>query len=220
MVVRRLILEFPREELSKIEGVSSPLENLRTMEVLLTLTDTPEEIMMICRAVLETEVPDVEQYLKHLDRTTFQVRIIEREGNGAYVVLVKHRPKQTYEGRHVFGKGGAYVVSREMREGNFRITYLGSASQIRATLRKMERSGLRYKIMQLTDAKFSSDSPLSVLTEKQRRVLITAYRLGYYDMPRKISSERLSKELNLHKSAAATHRRKAELRVLREILRE
>jgi predicted DNA binding protein len=218
--VRRLILEFPRDEVGKIEGDSSPLLGVRSMEVLLLLKHTPEEITMICRAVLEDDVSDIREYLRRLDSTTDQVRIIEHEGKGSYVVFVRHRPKQTTAGRYVFGEVGGYVVSREVREGNFRVTYLGSAAQIRRTLRMLERSGLRYKIMQLTDARFSSDSPLSVLTEKQRRVLITAYRLGYYDLPRRISSERLSKALNLHKSAVATHRRKAELRILAEVLRE
>ena len=218
--MRRLILEFPRGEISKIEGYTSPLLGVRSMEVLLLLKHTPDEITMICRAVLEDGVSDIREYLRRLDNTTDQMRIIEQEGKGSYVVFVRHRPKQTNAGRYVFGEAGGYVVSREVREGNFRVTYLGSAAQIRRTLRMLERSELRYKVMQLTDANFSSDSPLRVLTERQRRVLITAYRLGYYDLPRRISSEQLSKALNLHKSAVATHRRKAELRILSEVLRE
>ena len=218
--MRRLILEFPRDELSKIEGESSPLENLKTMETLLLLRHTPREITMISRVVLEKEVPNAEEYLRLLDKTTYQVRIIERVGKGTYIVFVRHRPKQTSPGRYVFGEGGGYVVSREVREGNFRITYIGSASQIRSTLKVLDKSGLRYKITQLTDARFSSDSPLGLLTEKQRRVIITSYRLGYYDMPRRVSTERLARELNLHKSAVAAHRRKAELRILAGILRE
>ncbi len=218
--MRRLILEFPRDELNKIEGESSPLENLRTMETLLLVRRTPREITMISRVVLEKEVPNAEEYLRQLDKTTYQVRIIEREQKGAYIVLVRHRPKQTSPGRYVFGQGGAEVVSREVREGNLRLTYVGSATQIKSTLRILDKLGLRYEIMSLADARFSSDSPLGLLTEKQRRVLITAYRLGYYDIPRKIGSERLSRELNLHKSAVAALRRKAELRILADVLGE
>jgi predicted DNA binding protein len=48
------------------------------------------------------------------------------------------------------------------------------------------------------------------LTEKQRRVLTTAYRLGSCDLLRRISSEPLPEELNLHKLALAAHRRKAD----------
>ena len=219
--MRRLILEFPRNEIAKIEGGSSPLLGVRSMEVLLQLRHTPEEVTMICRAVLEEgAVSNVREYLQRLSNTSDQVRIIEREGKGSYIVFVRHRPRPTDAGRFVFGEDGGYVASREVREGNFRITYLGSTVQIRRTLKMLERSGLHYRIMQLADARFSSESPLSILTEKQRRVLITAYRLGYYDLPRKVSSERLSKALNLHKTAAAAHRRKAELRILARVLGE
>jgi len=107
-----------------------------------------------------------------------------------------------------------------MRQGNFKMTFLGSIKQIRETLRTIERSGMRYRIVSLADAKFSPDSPLNALTEKQRKVLIAAYKLGYYNLPRKISSEQLAKKLNLHKSALATHRRKAELRILTQMLKE
>ena len=100
------------------------------------------------------------------------------------------------------------------------MTLVGSTKQIKDTLRIVENLGILYRILQLTDSKFSSDSPLCVLTDKQRKVLIASYRLGYYDVPRRISSEQLSKKLNLHKSALAAHRRKAELRVLSQILKE
>ncbi len=48
---------------------------------------------------------------------------------------------------------------------------------------------MKLKVVSLMDAKFSPSSPLQRLTEKQRDVLIKAYKLGYYDRPRKISSE-------------------------------
>jgi len=43
-------------------------------------------------------------------------------------------------------------------------------------------------------------------------------KLGYYSLPRKTNSEQLAKKLNLHKSALAAHRRKAELRLITQIL--
>jgi predicted DNA binding protein len=61
---------------------------------------------------------------------------------------------------------------------------------------------------------------LNALTEKQRRVLTTAYRLGYYNLPREIDSERLAKRLNLKRSTLVVHRRKAELRILANLLKE
>ncbi|HYB76361.1 MAG TPA: helix-turn-helix domain-containing protein, partial [Nitrososphaerales archaeon] len=72
----------------------------------------------------------------------------------------------------------------------------------------------------LTDAKFPPNSPIGRLTDKQRRVLIAAYRLGYYDVPRRITCEELAKKLNLVKATFSTHVRKAERRLLAELLSE
>jgi predicted DNA binding protein len=51
-------------------------------------------------------------------------------------------------------------------------------------------------------------------------VLLAAYKFGYYSLPRKIGSEQLAKKLSLHKSALAAHRRKAELRLITQVLKE
>jgi predicted DNA binding protein len=75
-------------------------------------------------------------------------------------------------------------------------------------------------VVSLTDAKFPSNSPIGRLTDKQRRVLLTAYKLGYYDVPRRITAEKLARKLNLVKSTFSAHVRKAERRLLAEMLSE
>jgi hypothetical protein len=62
------------------------------------------------------------------------------------------------------------------------------------------------------------DSPLNALTEKQREVITASYNLGYYNIPKKIDSERLAKKLGIHKSALVDHRRRAEQRLLTKYL--
>jgi hypothetical protein len=222
--MRRLVVELPKDEFIKIEGGSELLQNLKTLEVLILLTHSDEEITMICRVELENEVSNVEDYAKLVSDNTYQVQLLERENTGAYIVLVKHKLKQIDENPHsdsrAFWVKGGYVVSREMWGGKFRMTFLGSVNQIRETLKMLEKSGMRHRIVSLTDAKFAPNSPLNALTEKQRRILIAAYKLGYYDLPRRVSSRQLSEKLGLHKSALATHRRKAELHLLAAILSE
>jgi predicted DNA binding protein len=73
---------------------------------------------------------------------------------------------------------------------------------------------VRYKILSLTNANFSPDSPLSKLTDKQRTILLSAYNLEYYDIPRRFDSEQLAKKLNLGRSTVAEHLRKAEQRLI------
>jgi predicted DNA binding protein len=218
--MRRLVLEFPKEEFSKLKVDTPTLQNVKAFEVLLVLRRTEEEMTMICRGEFETEVSDIEDYAKLVSGGIDQVQLIEREKSGSYIVLVKHKLKQNDANLNVFGEEGGYVIYREMRDGKLRMTLLGSERQMKETLKALERSRIRHRIVSLTDAKFSPDSPLNALTEKQRRIIIAAYKLGYYDLPRRISSIQLSEKLGLHKSALVSHRRKAELRLLASILSE
>jgi len=59
---------------------------------------------------------------------------------------------------------------------------------------------------------------LSCLTDKQREIIINANRLGYYKYPRKINSENLAKQLNLGRATVVEHIRKAENRIMTQIL--
>jgi predicted DNA binding protein len=61
-------------------------------------------------------------------------------------------------------------------------------------------------------------SPLDRLTEKQRKIIISAYRLGYYDVPRKMHSEKLANRMKLSRATLVEHLNKAERRLLSRII--
>ena len=67
-------------------------------------------------------------------------------------------------------------------------------------------------------AKYQKQDILSVLTDKQREIIITAHKYGYYDYPKKINSEKLANKVNISKGTMVEHLRKAEGRILNEIL--
>ncbi len=48
------------------------------------------------------------------------------------------------------------------------------------------------------------------LTKRQRQTLLTAYRLGYYNIPRTVTMSEIGKELGLKKATVHEHLRKAE----------
>ena len=108
----------------------------------------------------------------------------------------------------------------EIRDGRVRLTFLGNAKQVRGLIKMFEKAGARYKVVSISDAMFPPTSPLHSLTEKQRRVIIASYRMGYYDMPRKASSKQLAGKLNLGSSTLIAHRRKAERRLLADLIGE
>jgi predicted DNA binding protein len=49
-------------------------------------------------------------------------------------------------------------------------------------------------------------------------MLLVAYALGYYDVPRRISSDELSRHLNIDKSTIVEHLRKAERKLIGGII--
>lgn len=90
--------------------------------------------------------------------------------------------------------------------------------EIKKFLQYANRLSNTYKILGLTSVDTKAESLLSKLTAKQRQALLTAFALGYYDVPRKISSEDLSRHLNADKSTIVEHLRKAERKLINAII--
>lgn len=61
---------------------------------------------------------------------------------------------------------------------------------------------------------------LSILTNNQKKILNSAKKLGYYDYPRKITSEELSKRIGVDKEVTLENLRKAEKLIFARILAE
>lgn len=95
---------------------------------------------------------------------------------------------------------------------------LGNARSMKMFLKTLQEVKLHPRIVSLTDAVFSLNSPLEHLTEKQKTVIIDAFKNGYYDFPRKIGSEALAKKLGIREPTLVIHRRKAERKLFAHML--
>jgi len=65
---------------------------------------------------------------------------------------------------------------------------------------------------------YNEQTIISCLTEKQREILIAAKKNGYYSYPRKINSQELSEKIGLSKPTVVQHLRKAEVRLVSNLL--
>jgi hypothetical protein len=209
--VRRLTIEVNLDEMSKFEK-NPILQKIKSFEILQFLKEGPEEFAAICRVEFNDRASKVEDFI---DDDILELQMLDHEKEGTYTFFIKSKPS-IQRGTHFdpFTPGGYLSVPFEIRDGRARMTYLGNAKQIKTFLEGVEEAGVRYRVASITDAKFSQDSPLSRLTEKQRRVLVTAYRLGYYDEPRRISSQELAKRMKVGSSTLINHRRRAERHLL------
>jgi hypothetical protein len=216
--MRRLIVESPLNELN----TTSSIQRLKSFEIVHILRLEPAEFSALVRVNFGNEPARIEDVFPTFHDAKFEHELLE-ENKGIYTFFIKISPRPRRKRPQELSQltSGAYISTPfEVKDGKLKVSFLGTAKQIKGILKSLEKSSTKFKIVSLIDAKFSPSSPLQRLTEKQRDVLIKAYKLGYYDRPRKIGSEELARRVNLSKSTWVAHRRKAERRLLTEVLSE
>ena len=152
------------------------------------------------------------------------VETLYSDKDGSLAVFIEgrpvvHAPKQM---RGDSGKTRPRLVAAGPPEfvdrDKMRLQLICGDEEVPKILDFYERAHLPHKLVEVSRFQSASDSDLSRLTAKQRQVLLAAYSLGYYDVPRRISSEQLAKLLKLGTSTYAEHLRKAERGLLSSVL--
>jgi hypothetical protein len=218
--MRRLVVEVPMEGLLVPEE-ENPIQHIQSVEVLVFLRHDSKEFAVISKVVLsddEFSIEEVIRGIKKMHGRGTEVKLLDQSKDGVCTCMIRGRMDMSHFGLDMEGNEGYVTTPFELRDRRIRLTYLGNAKQVRGLLQGMRKGGVPCKVVSLTDARFSPNSPLSQLTEKQRKVLITAYDHGYYDTPRKVSTEQLAKKLNVVSSTFVVHRQKAEKRILDAIM--
>jgi hypothetical protein len=216
--MRRLILESSEKELSKV-GLEIPLiQKVKSLDLLYFLRQTREEFAAISRVELKHATGKVGDVIT--EGFPVEAQILEQEKAGTYIVFVKGGPMLSSVLEALGLAGGYLFLPVEIREGKIKVSFLGSELQVSEFLEKINALGIRYRVVLLSDASFSLDSPFNKLTEKQKEIVLAAYKFGYYDIPRQISSLELAKKLNIGNATLGEHLRKAERRLIVNILAE
>lgn len=214
--MRRLILQFKLEDIARDEDAQSFVRNIEFFEILHVLKQDEHEMAMIARIRLKSKQSKVKQIFGH---ELLEAQLLERDKDGTDTYYFRGREQRSPDDLDsILNFGGFMTEPFSVLDGKATITFLGSATEVRNILREIEKLKLPYKILSLTDAKFSPDSPLSYLTDKQRRVIVSAFNSGYYNVPRKINSEELANKLNIRAQTLVMHRRRAEYRLMRRMI--
>lgn len=212
--MRRLILESSVEEFTKLAGETSrvSIQKVKTFEILHVLRFDSSESAAVCRIELKDPKGRVEDIY---EEGAAKVVLLEVEKEGTYICFVKSNPERI--SADLAGTGIYFSGLGEVRDGKVKIGVVGDTKQLKAFIGFIESTGIHFRIASIIDSAFSSVTPLRCLTEKQHDVLSQAYKYGYYDLPRRISSADLAKKMGLKSSTLIEHRRKAEKRLLGQL---
>lgn len=217
--MRRLVLELYGREFSKRVEASS-FRNVESLELIHILHYDHDELAGIWRIKPKDAGSEIEHLLEDSNAPT-EVRVLERGEDGSSIIFMKRfrASGRTILRHDITMRGGGYLFGpMELSNGRFKIAFVGSQAYLRKILREIESQRIKYRVILATDAAFADDSLLNRLTDKQRKTLLLAYELGYYDVPRKVDSQELANTLDLRRATVVEHLRKAEYRLLTAIV--
>lgn len=100
---------------------------------------------------------------------------------------------------------------------NLELSIIGDNKHLAEFLEIIKKYG-EIRIISFKKAAFESHNVLSNLTNKQRETLLIAKKNGYYDYPRAINGFQLSEKMGISKATTIEHLRKAEKRLISQVL--
>jgi predicted DNA binding protein len=145
--------------------------------------------------------------------------IIRTEGN-RHILLIKGRE----EGDMAASYGELdldliYTTPSFQSQGRVVLSFIGEQRNLLRFIEMLKGADFgEVTNMTFKRAAYQRGDLLSVLTDRQREVMVAAWRFGYYDLPKGIGSRRLAERVGLSKPTMLEHLRKAERRLLAEIM--
>jgi DNA-binding CsgD family transcriptional regulator len=97
------------------------------------------------------------------------------------------------------------------------LSLVGPQDAIAGTISEYQDGGVSPSLRRLGGYR-GRERPLDRLTDRQREVIQTAFDMGYYEVPRNVSTEDISAELDLDSSTVAEHLQRAERNLLTVLL--
>jgi HTH DNA binding domain len=218
--MRRVTMEFNYESAWKqIFGLNA--NRVEVLEALRCFKCDTEGLAIICRIKLKDKNMHIQDLLMGKGLLT-NIELLYKEKDASMVVFIEGRscvpkpPKDIKPPKMLMARPPDFLKVDRMK-----VEMIGKENEIKKLLHYTNKWGDNsFKILGLTSIDTKGGSLLSKLTSRQRQMLLTAYALGYYDVPRRISSDELSIHLNVDKSTIVEHLRKAERKIIGSIIAE
>jgi DNA-binding CsgD family transcriptional regulator len=216
--MRRITMEFNYQAAWK-QIFGSNADKVEVLEALRCFKCDTQGLAIICRIKLKDRNMSIEKLLSGKGLLT-NVELLYKERDDSLVVFMEGRscvpqpPKDMKIPKMLMTRPPDFLDVDRMK-----VELIGKEKEIKGFLQYANKwSNNSFKILGLTSIDAKGESLLSKLTPRQRQMLLTAYALGYYDVPRRVSSDDVSKQLGVDKSTLVEHLRKAERKLIGGII--
>lgn len=216
MVMRKMTLELePYEHIR--EELAPVFEDILSFEILEMLKEDYEGGITVDLIEFHLRGTKPIEELRTIGQLEI-MGVIKSEGD-RHVCLVRYTEAE--EDRELFRrfdldliKTTPFIVS-ETRQVH---SVIGDDDNLRRYIELLKETIGTVGEMSLTRAAYQRHEILSVLTERQRELLVTAHRHGYYEYPKRINTEELAGKVDVSRPTLVQHLRKAEGRIMDELL--
>jgi predicted DNA binding protein len=215
MTMRKLILEVEPNERAK-EGLEQMFKHIDSYEILEMLKVDYEQ--GLCVDLIEVNLKEGVSIndVAFIGKNEI-MSVLRSEGN-KHICLVKYYEDE--ESMELFKEFDLDLIASSpiiISPEKLTISYIGENENLTKLVELIKTHAGTITNMTFKKAAYQKQDLISVLTDKQKQILIAANKFGYYDYPKKINSEELSKKVNISKATLVQHLRKAEGRLMANI---
>ena len=218
--MNEVTFEVPISEQSETSFLTKALKHVHVVHV---LEFRSEGFLLICRGSRE-ESELFRKSLSNAGSHNVSATLLNREKSGAETLLIS--------GKWLVGRRDGKVDRRQAEElefframentpiynlesptfegGKLRVSVIAHEKLIRQLLSGLDRVKVPYKVLKKGRPKAHDASVLSSLTAKQNGILRLAHTMGYYDVPRRTSTEAIARLLKMDRGTVGEHLRRAE----------
>lgn len=210
--MREVIIHIPHAEFEKV-GLGDLVSVFREAG----LRDITELVCKSdgCLVVITVDAPVDEELLATMDCLEWWERLSGKSSGVDYLCKVMI-PEGDEDIQLGYDSG---ISSDDIRvdDDGVDVAIVGSQDDITREIDEYGDAGTNVLLQRISDYGGPRNT-LDALTERQREILETAYELGYFDVPRSVSTADIADEIALDPSTVAEHLQRAERNLVANLL--
>ena len=213
--MRKMVFEFePGLIMQKLQGnMLDHIQGFELLELLRLDFEKGVKVMLIELTLKAGSKLDDIKWPKN-----FTLTVLSENDNKYIMIISAKAPNKLF--KKLFNKAKTDVIwttPTNYINGIATLSCIGEADELQKVLRGLKLFGA-VKNIRYYKPVYQDHNALSVLTDKQKEIIIAAKRSGYYDYPRKIDTAGLAVKVGVSKATVVEHLRKAEGRLMGNIL--